>query len=137
MMDYDLLVVQLRSALQKKSEIEKHISVVKRDLLDTPEIREQIAPLHNEGGEKTQSGITVEIPKKHSWDQSILAEILNEIPQEKWPSFVDRLTTYKVDMRSFTKAAVSNPATTMSFNRAHKIELGKPKISKVKEEKDV
>lgn len=136
-MDYDLLVVQLRSALQKKSEIEKHISVVKRDLLDTPEIRKQIIPLHNEGGEKTLDGITVEIPKKHLWDQSILAEILNEVPQGNWPSFVDRLTTYKIDMRSFTKAAVSNPATTMPFNRAHKIELGKAKISKVKEEKDV
>jgi len=132
MMNYDSLVMQLHAALQKKSDLDKHINAVKRDLLATPELQAQVAPLHNSGGEKTEAGITVEVAKKHIWQQEMLAAVLNEMPEDEWPPFVTRQAIFKIDMRKFANAAVSNPSLVQPFNSAHSIKLSDPKISKVK-----
>ena len=92
------LALQLHGAKQKKQEIERHIKSVERELLDQKEVSQLLLPLNNEGGERTQDGITVEIKRDHVWDQSMLDKVLESMPRESWPSFVAQVTNYKVDM---------------------------------------
>ena len=129
------LALQLVAAKSKKGEIEKTIRKLNRELLDTEEVSAILAPIHNEGGERTDSGITVEIKRDHIWDQVILDEVVESIPKQDWPSFLTQQTTYKVDMRSFKDYALAHPAEAKKWHDAHSIKLGDPKVKTINAEK--
>jgi len=129
------LAMQLAGAKSKKGEIEKTIRKLNRELLDTKEVSAILAPIHNEGGERTDSGITVEIKRDHIWDQVILDEVVESISKQDWPSFITQQTTYKVDMRSFKDYALAHPAEAKKWHDAHSIKLGDPKVKTINAEK--
>ena len=129
------LALQLVGAKSKKAEIEKTIRKLNRELLDTKEVSAILAPIHNEGGERTDSGITVEIKRDHIWDQVILDEVVESIPKQDWPSFLTQQTTYKVDMRSFKDYALAHPELASKWHDAHSIKLGDPKVKTINAEK--
>ena len=129
------LALQLVAAKSKKGEIEKTIRKLNRELLDTKEVSAILAPIHNEGGERTDSGITVEIKRDHIWDQVILDEVVESIPKQDWPSFLTQQTTYKVDMRAFKDYALAHPELASKWHDAHSIKLGDPKVKTINAEK--
>ena len=129
------LAMQLAGAKSKKGEIEKTIRKLNRELLDTKEVSAILAPIHNEGGERTDSGITVEIKRDHIWDQVILDEVFESIPKQDWPSFITQQTTYKVDMRSFKDYALAHPAEAKKWHDAHSIKLADPRVKSINVEK--
>ena len=129
------LALQLAGAKSKKGEIEKTIKKLNRELLDTKEVSAILAPIHNEGGERTDSGITVEIKRDHIWDQVILDEVVESIPKQEWPSFITQQTTYKVDMRAFKDYALAHPELASKWHDAHSIRLGDPKVKTINAEK--
>lgn len=129
------LALQLAGAKNKKGEIEKTIRKLNRELLDTKEVSAILAPIHNEGGERTDSGITVEIKRDHIWDQVILDEVVESIPKQDWPSFITQQTTYKVDMRSFKDYALAHPELASKWHDAHSIKLGDPRVKSINAEK--
>ena len=129
------LALQLVAAKSKKGEIEKTIRKLNRELLDTEEVSAILAPIHNEGGERTDSGITVEIKRDHIWDQVILDEVVESIPKQDWPSFITQQTTYKVDMRSFKDYALAHPELASKWHDAHSIKLGDPRVKSINAEK--
>jgi len=129
------LALQLAGAKSKKGEIEKTIRKLNRELLDTKEVSAILTPIHNEGGERTDSGITVEIKRDHIWDQVILDEVVESIPKQEWPSFITQQTTYKVDMRAFKDYALAHPELASKWHDAHSIKLGDPKVKTINAEK--
>ena len=129
------LAMQLAGAKSKKGEIEKTIRKLNRELLDTKEVSAILAPIHNEGGERTDSGITVEIKRDHIWDQVILDEVVESIPKQDWPSFLTQQTTYKVDMRSFKDYALAHPELASKWHDAHSIKLADPRVKSINDEK--
>ena len=62
------LAYQLEGAKQKKRELDTHIKKLEQQLLNTEELAQQKLLLSNEGGQKTISGISVEIKRDHVWD---------------------------------------------------------------------
>jgi len=103
--------------------------------LDTKEASAMLAPIHNEGGERTVRGITVEMKRDHIWDQAILDEVVESIPKQEWPSFITQQTTYKVDMRSFKDYALAHPELASKWHDAHSIKLGDPRVKSINAEK--
>ena len=129
------LALQLHGAKQKKQEIERHIKSVERELLDQKEVSQLLLPLNNEGGERTQDGITVEIKRDHVWDQSMLDKVLESMPRESWPSFVAQVTNYKVDMRGFTAGAMAHPDEAGRWHAWHSIKLGNERVKSIDPDK--
>jgi 23S rRNA G2445 N2-methylase RlmL len=129
------LALQLAGAKSKKEEIEKTIRRLNRELLDTKEASAMLAPIHNEGGERTVRGITVEMKRDHIWDQAILDEVSEAIPKQNWPSFLTQQTTYKVDMRAFKDYALAHPELASKWHDAHSIKLGDPRVKSINAEK--
>ncbi len=129
------LALQLVGAKSKKAEIDRTIKKLNRELLDTKEVSAMLAPIHNEGGERTVDGITVEMKRDHIWDQVILDEVSEAIPKQDWPSFLTQQTTYKVDMRAFKDYALAHPELASKWHDAHSIKLGDPKVKAINAEK--
>ena len=129
------LALQLAGAKSKKEVIEKSIRRLNRDLLDTKDASAMLAPIHNEGGERTVRGITVEMKRDHIWDQAIPDEVVESIPKQEWPSFITQQTTYKVDMRSFKDYALAHPELASKWHDAHSIKLGDPRVKSINAEK--
>ena len=134
MQDANCLARQIVGARNKKAELDKHIKKLERDLLDTKLVSALLTTIHNEGGETTDGPYTVEIPRTHIWDQSMIDELLEATPQSQWPSFVTQQNTYKVDMRKFKDFAEAQPQNAAKWHSAHSIKLGDPKIKKINAE---
>ena len=135
MQDANCLARQIVGARNKKAELDKHIKKLERDLLDTQLVSALLTTIHNDGGETTDGPYTVEIPRTHIWDQSMVDAILEAIPQSDWPSFVTQQTIYKIDMRKFKDYAVNHPSEAGPWHAAHSIKLGDSKIKKIDAEK--
>ena len=135
MQDANCLAQQIVGAKNKKAELDKLIKKLERDLLDTKLVSALLATIHNEGGETTDGPYTVEIPRTHIWDQSMVDEILEGMPPSEWPSFVTQQTIYKIDMRKFKDYAVNHPSEASRWHAAHSIKLGESKIKKINADK--
>jgi|TARA_R100000152_G_C6772249_1_gene199054 hypothetical protein len=135
MQDANCLAQQIVGAKNKKAELDKLIKKLERDLLDTKLVSALLATIHNEGGETTDGPYTVEIPRTHIWDQSMVDEILEGMPPSEWPSFVTQQTIYKIDMRKFKDYAVNHPSEAGRWHAAHSIKLGESKIKKINADK--
>ena len=129
------LAKQLLSAQRKKAEIDECIKDLKKKILNTEEASQALAPLSNEGGSKTQNGITFAIGRTHQWDQEALDKILESTPREHWPPFVRQIIEYKVDNTVWNKWALANPSMAEPFHRAHSIKLGGESITKIDNDK--
>ena len=135
MQDAKCLAQQIVGAKNKKAELDKLIKKLERDLLDTKLVSALLATIHNEGGETTDGPYTVEIPKTHIWDQSMVDEILEGMPPSEWPSFVTQQTTYKINMSKFKDYAINHPSEAGRWHAAHSIKLGESKIKKINADK--
>ena len=129
------LAYQLEGAKQKKRELDTHIKKLEQQLLNTEELAQQKLLLSNEGGQRTISGISVEIKRDHVWDQSMLDKVLESMPRESWPSFVAQVTNYKVDMRGFTAWAMAHPNEAGRWHACHSIKLGKERVKSIDPDK--
>jgi len=129
------LAKQLLSAQRKKEEIDECIKGLKKEILNTKEASEALAPLSNEGGSKTQNGITFSIGRTHIWDQERLDEILELIPREQWPPFVKQIIEYKINNTVWKEWALANPGMAAQFHSAHSIKLGDRSITKIDSDK--
>ena len=135
MQDANCLARQIVGARNKKAELDKHIKKLERDLLDTQLVSALLATIHNQGGETTDGPYTVEIPRTHIWDQSMVDKILEGMPPSEWPSFVTQETTYKINMSKFKDYAVNHPSEAGRWHAAHSIKLGESKIKKINADK--
>ena len=131
------LAYPLEGAKQKKRELDTHIKKLEQQLLNTEELAQQKLLLSNEGGQRTISGISVEIKRDHVWDQDLLAGLLSDMSKEDWPHFITQQTTYKVDYRSFESFAMANPddSTVKKLHGAHSIKLGNFRVKEINIEK--
>ena len=129
------LAHQIVGAKEKKAELDRLIKKLERDLLDTQLVSALLTTINNEGGERTDGAYTVEIPRTHVWDQSMIDEILEGTPPSDWPSFVNQQITYKIDMRKFSSYAITNPKEAAKWHDAHSIKLGDSKIKKINADK--
>jgi len=76
-MEYESLVKELVAAKKIKSEIDSKIKRLEREVLDTKIASDAVAPLRNQGGERTENGVTFEIKRTYAWDQDLLADALS------------------------------------------------------------
>ena len=132
MQDAKCLAQQIVGAKNKKAELDKLIKKLERD---TKLVSDLLTTIHNKGGETTDGPYTVEIPKTHIWDQSIVDEILEGMPPSEWPSFVTQQTTYKINMSKFRDWAINHPNEAGRWHAAHSIKLGESKIKKINADK--
>ena len=82
-MDYELLVRQCHVQEVMIKGMKQELSKFKRQILDTPEARQQYQPLSNSGGQHTDSvGVTFEVKRKYTWDQDALHSLWYQHPDE-------------------------------------------------------
>ena len=123
---YRELVEQLDSAKKLKDELGKKIDKLTRQVLDSPEAKESLNLLSNQGGERTQGGITFAKKKEYVWDEQELAKILGDLDP---PPFLTVETRYKVNMKEYKKWLVDHDDTF--YKNAMTTKLGDPSIKKI------
>lgn len=136
-MTFDELVVALKTQQDMASSLKVTIDKLKRQILETKEAQDGIAPIRNEGGQRKMDNLTLEIKRTHRWDQDALHTFYYQQADDTLPSFITRSTVYKVDQRKYQSWAAQNPAENLKIGSALSVELGKPSIKSVhiKEEK--
>jgi hypothetical protein len=135
-MEYESLVKELVAAKKIKSEIDSKIKRLEREVLDTKIASDAVAPLRNQGGERTENGVTFEIKRTYVWDQDLLANALSMYPSvEDWPSFITPPAEIKVNLNKFKTFALENPKHPIieKLHAALSTKLGDPKIKAIKE----
>ena len=138
-MDYELLVRQCHVQEVMIKGMKQELSKFKRQILDTPEARQQYQPLSNSGGQHTDSiGVTFEVKRKHTWDQDALHSLWYQQPDENLPPFLTRQIVYNVNMTKYKEWAIANPSEAARMSAALSTELGEPSIKSIKpkEEED-
>ena len=135
-MEYESIVKELIAAKKIKSEIDSKIKRLEREVLDTKIASDAVAPLRNQGGERTENGVTFEIKRTYVWDQDLLVDALSMYPStEDWPSFVTPPSEIKVNLNKFKTFALENPKHPLveGIHAALSTKLGDPKIKAIKE----
>ena len=130
-MEYESVVEELVAAKKLKSEIDSKIKRLEREVLETKIAMDAVAPIRNQGGERTESGVTFEVKRTHVWDQDLLLDALNMYPStEDWPSFVTPVNEIKVNLNGFKTFCLDFPDHDLveGINRARSTKLGDPKI---------
>jgi hypothetical protein len=123
---YRELVEQLDSAKKLKDELGKKITKLTRLVLDSPEAKESLNLLSNQGGERTQGGITFAKKKEYVWDEQELKKILGDLDP---PPFLTVETRYKVNMAEYKKWLVDHDDTF--YKNAMSTKLGDSSIKKI------
>ena len=133
-MDYEVLVRQCFIQEKMIEEMKQDLARFKREILDTPEARQQYQPLSNSGGQHTDKsvGVTFEVKRKHTWDQDVLHSLWYQQPDENLPPHLTRQIVYKVDMKKFKEWAIANPSEAARMSAALSTELGDPSIKSIK-----
>ncbi len=114
-----------------------NIKKIKRQILETKEAQDGIAPIRNEGGQRKVDNLTLEIKRTYNWDQDALHTFYYQQADDTLPSFITRSTVYKVDQRKYQSWATQNPAENLKIGSALSVKLGEPSIKSIdiKEEK--
>ena len=114
-----------------------NIKRLKRQILETQEAQDGIAPIRNEGGQRKVEHLTLEIKRTYDWNQDALHTFFYQQADDTLPSFVTRSTVYKVDQRKYQSWATQNPSEALRIGSALSVKLGEPSIKSVhiKEEK--
>ena len=81
------------------SSLKVTIDKLKRQILETKEAQDGIAPIRNEGGQRKMDNLTLEIKRTHRWDQDALHTFYYQQADDTLPSFITRSTVYKVDQQ--------------------------------------
>lgn len=133
-MDYEVLVRQCFIQEKMIEEMKQDLSRFKREILDTPEARQQYQPLSNSGGQHTDKsvGVTFEVKRKYTWDQDALHSLWYQQPDENLPPFLTRSFVYKVNMTQYKEWAIANPSEAARMSAALSTELGEPSIKSIK-----
>ena len=104
----------------------RRLTKLTRLVLDSPEAKESLNLLSNQGGERTQDGITFAKKKEYIWDEQELAKILGDVDP---PPFLTVETRYKVNMKEYKKWLVDHDDTF--YKNAMTTKLGDPSIKKI------
>ena len=136
-MDYEVLVRQCFIQEKMVKDMKQDLSRFKREILDTPEARQQYQPLSNQGGQHTDTiGVTFEVKRKYTWDQDVLHSLWYQHPDENLPPFLTRSFVYKVNMTQYKEWAIANPSEAARMSAALSTELGEPSIKSIKLKKE-
>ena len=136
-MDYDELVRQYDTAKKEIARLQQQAKKLQGQILDTKEAREIILPLTNEGGQRTESGVTFEIKRKYHWDQDHLHTLWYQQPDENLPSFLTRQTVYTVNMKQYKEWMIANPSEASRVGAALSTELADPSIKSINLKEEV
>ena len=136
-MTFDELVVALKTQQDMASSLKVTINKLTRQILETKEAQDGIAPIRNEGGQRKMDNLTLEIKRTYNWDQDALHTFFYQQADDTLPSFLTRSTVYKVDQRKYDSWSTQNPSEAQRNGSALSVEFGKPSIKSVhiKEEK--
>ena len=94
-MTFDELVVALKTQQDMASSLKVTIDKLKRQILETKEAQDGIAPIRNEGGQRKVDNLTLEIKRTHRWDQDALHTFYYQQADDTLPSFITRSTATK------------------------------------------
>tara|TARA_Y100000593_G_scaffold31502_1_gene62099 strand:+ start:351 stop:761 length:411 start_codon:yes stop_codon:yes gene_type:complete len=136
-MTFDELLDALKTYQDMVAGLNVNIKKIKRQILETKEAQDGIAPIRNEGGQRKVDNLTLEIKRTYNWDQDALNTFYYQQADDTLPSFITRSTVYKVDQRKYQSWATQNPSEALRIGSALSVKLGEPSIKSVdtKEEK--
>lgn len=136
-MTFDELLDALKTYQDMVAGLNVNIKKIKRQILETKEAQDGIAPIRNEGGQRKVDNLTLEIKRTYNWDQDALHTFYYQQADDTLPSFITRSTVYKVDQRKYQSWATQNPAENLKIGSALSVKLGEPSIKSIdiKEEK--
>ena len=136
-MTFDELLDALKTYQDMVAGLNVNIKKIKRQILETKEAQDGIAPIRNEGGQRKVDNLTLEIKRTYNWDQDALNTFYYQQADDTLPSFITRSTVYKVDQRKYQSWATQNPSEALRIGSALSVKLGEPSIKSIdtKEEK--
>ena len=136
-MTFDELLDALKTYQDMVAGLNVNIKKIKRQILETKEAQDIIAPIRNEGGQRKADNLTLEIKRTYNWDQDALHTFYYQQADDTLPSFITRSTVYKVDQRKYDSWSTQNPSEALRIGSALSVKLGEPSIKSVhiKEEK--
>ena len=136
-MTFDELVVALKTQQDMASSLKVTIDKLKRQILETKEAQDGIAPIRNEGGQRKMDNLTLEIKRTHRWDQDALHTFYYQQADDTLLLSSPEAPSTKSINESISLGPRSNPAENLKIGSALSVELGKPSIKSVhiKEEK--
>ena len=135
-MKYEVIVGMLIAARNEKVEIDSKIKRLEREVLETKFANDAIQPIRNQGGERTEEGVTFGIKRTYVWDQELLAEALSVYESvASWPSFVTPVNQAKVSLTKFKQFCLDHPNDPLlpKIHGAMSTKFGDPKIKAIKE----
>ena len=114
-MTFDELVVALKTHQDMASSLKVTIDKLKRQILETKEAQDGIAPIRNEGGQRKMDNLTLEIKRTHNGIRMLCIPFYQQA-DDTLPSFITRSTVYKVDQRKYQSWSTQNPAESKGLD---------------------
>ena len=132
-MEYDEIVSVLVAERKRRTEIDHKIKKLEREVLETKTARDAIAPILNQGGERTENGVTFEIKRSYLWDQALLQGALET--QREYIPFVSHKLEIKVNLTQFKSFCLDHPGHPIipKIHAAMSTKFGSPRIKAIKE----
>ena len=128
-MTYAEAVEALYRLKEDKSFIEREIKKLTRVVLDSQEAQASVLLLSNQGGERTDQGVTYEVKRSYEWDQDQIEAALLLLKDENYLPFLTSL--WKINMSKYKAWAMQNPVNAQIFSSALATKLGKPTVKKI------
>ena len=128
-MTYAEAVEALYRLKEDKSFIEREIKKLTRVVLDSQEAQASVLLLSNQGGERTDQGVTYEVKRSYEWDQDQIEAALLLLKDENYLPFLTSL--WKINMSKYKAWAMQNPVNAQIFSSALATKLGNPTVKKI------
>jgi hypothetical protein len=128
-MTYAEAVEALYRLKEDKSFIEREIKKLTRVVLDSQEAQASVLLLSNQGGERTDQGVTYEVKRSYEWDQDQIEAALLLLKDENYLPFLTSL--WKINMSKYKDWATLNPINAQIFSSALATKLGNPTVKKI------
>ena len=128
-MTYAEVVEALDVAKKRKVIIDSKIKKLTRQVLDSKEAQASVLLLSNQGGERTDQGVTYEVKRSYEWDQDQIEAALLLLKDENFLPFLTSL--WKINMSKYKDWATLNPINAQIFSSALATKLGKPTVKKI------
>ena len=128
-MTYAEAVEALYRLKEDKSFIEREIKKLTRVVLDSQEAQASVLLLSNQGGERTDQGVTYEVKRSYEWDQDQIEAALLLLKDENYLPFLTSL--WKINMSKYKEWAMLNPINARIFSSALATKLGNPTVKKI------
>ena len=128
-MFFNEAVEALDVAKKQKVIIDSKIKKLTRQVLECQEAQASVLLLSNQGGERTDQGVTYEVKRSYEWDQDQIEAALLLLKDEDSLPFLTSL--WKINMSKYKEWAMLNPKTAQIFSNALATKLGNPTVKKI------